>query len=35
VLEDNSKSSDFLGGMEAAFDKAEEEYRPGESQPKS
>ena len=35
VLEDNSKSSDFLGGMEAAFDKAEEEYRPGEGQPKS
>ena len=35
VLEDNSKSSDFLGGMEAAFDKAEEEYRPGESQSKS
>ena len=34
VLEDTSKSSDFLGGMEAAFDKAEEEYRPGEGQPK-
>ena len=30
VLEDTSKSSDFLGGMEAAFEKAEEEYRPGE-----
>ena len=30
VLEDTSKSTDFLGGMEAAFEKAEEEYRPGE-----
>ena len=30
ALEDTSKSADFLGGMEAAFDKAEEEYRPGE-----
>jgi small subunit ribosomal protein S1 len=30
ALEDTSKSSDFLGGMEAAFEKAEEEYRPGE-----
>ncbi len=30
VLDDTSKSSDFLGGMEAAFEKAEEEYRPGE-----
>jgi len=30
VLEDTSKSADFLGGMEAAFEKAEEEYRPGE-----
>jgi len=30
VLEDSSKSTDFLGGMEAAFEKAEEEYRPGE-----
>ena len=30
ALEDTSKSTDFLGGMEAAFEKAEEEYRPGE-----
>ena len=30
ALEDTSKSADFLGGMEAAFEKAEEEYRPGE-----
>ena len=30
VLEDTSKSTDFLGGIEAAFEKAEEEYRPGE-----
>ena len=30
ALEDTSKSTDVLGGMEAAFEKAEEEYRPGE-----
>ena len=30
ALEDTSKSTDFLGGMEAAFEKAEEEYRPGD-----
>ena len=30
ALEDTSKSTDFLGGMEAAFEKAEEEYRPRE-----
>ena len=30
ALEDTSKSADFLGGMEAAFERAEEEYRPGE-----
>ena len=30
ALEDTSKSTDFLGGMDAAFEKAEEEYRPGE-----
>lgn len=35
ALEDTSKGTDFLGGMEAAFDKAEEEYRPGESKPTS
>jgi small subunit ribosomal protein S1 len=34
ALEDSSKSTDFLGGMEAAFEKAEEEYRPGEGKSK-
>jgi small subunit ribosomal protein S1 len=34
ALEDSSKGTDFLGGMEAAFEKAEEEYRPGEGKSK-
>jgi len=34
ALEDTSKGADFLGGMEAAFEKAEEEYRPGEGKSK-
>jgi small subunit ribosomal protein S1 len=34
AMEDSSKGTDFLGGMEAAFEKAEEEYRPGEGKSK-
>ena len=31
---ENVKSGDFLGTLEDAFDKAEEEFRPGEATPK-